>query len=288
MIRWIWQTYHEMPNLGTTFQKKGGFASWLFRLIFTPFQFPGGEVHLTIISAAAAACYLSASREPPVRPVWGRNVVGRGGRGAGVMAFSGLRQLANMKLKDVPSFVRSSANREYVAQKTWGFLNNYNERYIKTSSIRPLNDVLISVFIISYAIGWPTEIRHLHHAEEAAKHGKNKKHWRHFAHTQHTLHHHVHQLPHTRNRSPSLVVCCHCSEVEELEYTPLHVLWWGHFHYDSILHFHQISPYVYNTLLNLGYKVFAWYWECMKIWVLLVLHSPNTDKHEQSKAFWKL
>lgn len=91
-----------------------------------------------------------------------------------IMAFSGLRQLASMKLKDVPSFVRSSANREYVAKKTWGFLNNYNERYIKTSSIRPLNDVLISVFILSYAIGWPTEIRHLRHAEEEAKHGKEK------------------------------------------------------------------------------------------------------------------
>ena len=89
------------------------------------------------------------------------------------MAFSGLRQLANMKLKDVLSFVRASANKAYVSQKAWGFLNNYNEQYIKTGSIRPINDVLISIFFLSYAIGWPTELRHLQYEDQKAKcHGR--------------------------------------------------------------------------------------------------------------------
>ncbi len=96
------------------------------------------------------------------------------------MAFSGLRGLASMKLKDVPSFVKSSVTRENMTKQTWGFVYNYNEKYVKTGSIRPLNDVMISVFFLSYAVGWPTEIRHLRHAEEAAKHtnknGGEKKH----------------------------------------------------------------------------------------------------------------
>lgn len=96
------------------------------------------------------------------------------------MAFSGLRGLASMKLKDVPSFVKSSVTRENMTKQTWGFVSNYNEKYVKTGSIRPLNDVMISVFFLSYAVGWPTEIRHLRHAEEAAKHtnknGGEKKH----------------------------------------------------------------------------------------------------------------
>ena len=86
------------------------------------------------------------------------------------MAFSGFRQLANMKLKDVPSFVRASANKEYVSQKACNFFNNYNEQYIKTGSIRPLNDALISIFFLSYAIGWHTELRHIRHEEQKAKH----------------------------------------------------------------------------------------------------------------------
>lgn len=96
------------------------------------------------------------------------------------MAFSGLRGLASMKLKDVPSFVKSSVTRENMTKQTWGFVSHYNEKYVKTGSIRPLNDVMISVFFLSYAVGWPTEIRHLRHAEEAAKHtnknGGEKKH----------------------------------------------------------------------------------------------------------------
>jgi hypothetical protein len=33
--------------------------------------------------------------------------------------------------------------------------------------------VMLAVGILSYFVGWPTELRHLRHAEEAAKHGKD-------------------------------------------------------------------------------------------------------------------
>ncbi|KAH9567387.1 hypothetical protein CY35_03G027200 [Sphagnum magellanicum] len=56
-------------------------------------------------------------------------------------------------------------------RKTWSWLHNYNEKYIQTRSIKPLNDVMISAGILSYFVGWPTELWHLCHAEEAAKHG---------------------------------------------------------------------------------------------------------------------
>lgn len=84
-----------------------------------------------------------------------------------------LRNLASMKVKDVPTYVKSSLTREKVVKDTWSWLYNYNEKYIQTGSIRPLTDVMISVGFLSYAVGWPTEIRHLRHAEEAAKHAKH-------------------------------------------------------------------------------------------------------------------
>lgn len=83
-----------------------------------------------------------------------------------------LRNLASMKVKDVPTYVKTSINREKVMNDTWSWLYKYNEKYIQTGSIRPLMDVMLSVGLLSYAVAWPTEIRHLRHAEEAAKHGK--------------------------------------------------------------------------------------------------------------------
>nr|PNR27471.1 hypothetical protein PHYPA_029623 [Physcomitrium patens] len=84
-----------------------------------------------------------------------------------------LRNLASMKVKDVPNHLKSNLSREKVMSSTWSWLYKYNEKYIQTGSIRPLMDVMLSVGFLSYAIAWPTEIRHLRHAEEAAKHGKD-------------------------------------------------------------------------------------------------------------------
>lgn len=87
------------------------------------------------------------------------------------MAFSRFRQFASMKLKENASFIKASA-KQFVPEK--GFMNGYNEKYIKTGSVRPLNDVLIYVFILAYGVGWPTELRHLKHEQEMAKKGGKK------------------------------------------------------------------------------------------------------------------
>ncbi|KAG0577313.1 hypothetical protein M758_5G140900 [Ceratodon purpureus] len=88
------------------------------------------------------------------------------------MAFSRFRQFASMKMKEKASAFKATA-KQFVPQK--GFMNSYNEKYIKTGSIRPLNDVLIYVFILAYGVGWPTELRHMKHEQEMKKHG-NKGH----------------------------------------------------------------------------------------------------------------
>ena len=82
-----------------------------------------------------------------------------------------LRQAAGLKLKEVPAFVRNVATWENIERETTTFLKDYNQKYILTSSPKPLFDVMIGVFVLSYAVGWPTEIRHLRHAEAAAKAG---------------------------------------------------------------------------------------------------------------------
>ena len=84
---------------------------------------------------------------------------------------SALKNLASLKVKDVPTFVKSSLSKEKVMQDAWSWLYKYNEKYVQTGSIRPLTDVMLSIGFLSYATAWPTETRHLRHAEEAAKHG---------------------------------------------------------------------------------------------------------------------
>lgn len=82
---------------------------------------------------------------------------------------SALKNIASLKVKDVPTYVKSSFTMEKIMQDTWTKLYKYNEKYVQTGSIRPLTDVMLAVGGLSYAIAWPTEIRHLRHAEEAAK-----------------------------------------------------------------------------------------------------------------------
>jgi hypothetical protein len=82
-----------------------------------------------------------------------------------------LKNFGKVRLKELPVYLKKSVksfNKAKLLEHTWSFLYNYNEKYIMTGSIRPLNDVLIVVGILSYAVGWPTELRHLRHAEETA------------------------------------------------------------------------------------------------------------------------
>ncbi|GBG90495.1 hypothetical protein CBR_g50842 [Chara braunii] len=78
------------------------------------------------------------------------------------------KEIAKMKVKEVPEYVKSVATKENITNKTLTFLQRYQEKYIKTGSIRPLNDVLISVGILGYAVSWPKEYRHMQHEKEKA------------------------------------------------------------------------------------------------------------------------
>ncbi|KAJ7513777.1 hypothetical protein O6H91_23G013800 [Diphasiastrum complanatum] len=86
------------------------------------------------------------------------------------MALQWVKGLSQLKVKELPSYLKSTLTREKIVSSTRSWLDNYNTKYVQTGSIKPLNDVLISVGILSYALSWPTEIRHLRHKEEHEKH----------------------------------------------------------------------------------------------------------------------
>lgn len=63
--------------------------------------------------------------------------------------------------------MRNTITYENVERETVTFLKDYHQKYIITSSPKPLFDVMTFTFFLSYAVGWPTELRHLKHAEAA-------------------------------------------------------------------------------------------------------------------------
>eukprot|EP00243_Klebsormidium_subtile_P005238 TRINITY_DN2073_c0_g2_i1.p1 TRINITY_DN2073_c0_g2~~TRINITY_DN2073_c0_g2_i1.p1 ORF type:complete len:102 (-),score=14.86 TRINITY_DN2073_c0_g2_i1:273-578(-) len=79
------------------------------------------------------------------------------------------KHVASLKAKEVPGYVRETVTPEKIKTGFQKWVENYRLKYIETDSIKPLNDVLIYGFIISYALAWPTEIKHIRHAEEVAK-----------------------------------------------------------------------------------------------------------------------
>lgn len=83
-----------------------------------------------------------------------------------------LKGLADMKVKDVPQYVKEVVTKENVKRSTWSFLQSYGRKYIHTSSIRPLHDVFILVGLCAYAVNWPREIRHLQEHEALLKKGE--------------------------------------------------------------------------------------------------------------------
>ncbi|KAJ7555942.1 hypothetical protein O6H91_05G106800 [Diphasiastrum complanatum] len=86
------------------------------------------------------------------------------------MALQWVKGLSQLKVKQVPPYLKSTLTRDNIVSGTRSWLDNYNTKYVQTGSIKPLNDVLISVFLLSYAVGWPTEIRHLRHQEHEKHH----------------------------------------------------------------------------------------------------------------------
>lgn len=87
-----------------------------------------------------------------------------------------------MKLKEVPSALSREMALDKLEKRLRKiemriYLLNYHKKYIQTGSIKPLNHVLISVGLLSYAVGWPTELRHLRRAELKAMGMEHESYW---------------------------------------------------------------------------------------------------------------
>jgi hypothetical protein len=79
---------------------------------------------------------------------------------------TGLRELADLRVKDVPGFVRENFTRDAVLRRARTWRDRYKHKYIDTGSIQPLYDALLAIGLLSYAMSWPIEIRHLRAIEE--------------------------------------------------------------------------------------------------------------------------
>lgn len=83
-----------------------------------------------------------------------------------------INKAKGLKLKELTPYVRDYASENFapavVQSRTTTFLNRYKKDYIDTGSAKPLFDVMIGLFFLSYAISWPGEYRH-YKAEQAAK-----------------------------------------------------------------------------------------------------------------------
>lgn len=79
---------------------------------------------------------------------------------------SGLQELSQLKISEVPAYAKQVANKDLVQNKLTSWLRNYHQKYIKTSSIKPAYHTFVVIGLIGYAVGWPAEMRHLRHKEE--------------------------------------------------------------------------------------------------------------------------
>ncbi len=79
---------------------------------------------------------------------------------------TGLRELADLRVKDVPGFVRENFTRDAMLRRARTWRDRYKHKYIDTGSNHALYDALLAIGLLSYAISWPVEIRHLRAIEE--------------------------------------------------------------------------------------------------------------------------
>ena len=70
-----------------------------------------------------------------------------------------VKQAQSLKLKDAVPALRKHAGEHWTPSKLQGRLSTwrdaYKEKYIDTGSPKPLIDLSIAVFFLSYAISWP-------------------------------------------------------------------------------------------------------------------------------------
>ncbi|KAH7544714.1 hypothetical protein FEM48_Zijuj01G0015600 [Ziziphus jujuba var. spinosa] len=82
-------------------------------------------------------------------------------------------EIKGLKVKELPNYVKPMLSMEYVKKSVQRGLDNYNAKYIQTSSIDPLYHVCFGGMIFSYLVALPEERRHLEHQQHAKEHGMN-------------------------------------------------------------------------------------------------------------------
>ncbi|KAK1268462.1 hypothetical protein QJS04_geneDACA013957 [Acorus gramineus] len=93
------------------------------------------------------------------------------------MAMRGLiNEVRGMKVKDVPGHLKPKLTTENAKGIFQRWFDNYQAKYIKTSSVEPLFHLCLGGMAFSYLIALPEERRHLEHAQHAKEHGGDEHH----------------------------------------------------------------------------------------------------------------
>jgi hypothetical protein len=71
-----------------------------------------------------------------------------------------LSKLGQLKIKEVPQFLRAHVSKDSVREYGNKYFQEYREKYIETGSIMPVFHVMGGVFATAYITVWPTEYRH--------------------------------------------------------------------------------------------------------------------------------
>ncbi|KAL5836308.1 hypothetical protein ACOSQ4_015805 [Xanthoceras sorbifolium] len=79
-------------------------------------------------------------------------------------------EIKGMKVKELPNYVKPMLSLDYLKKSVLRGLDNYNAKYIQTSSIDPLFHVCFGGMIFSYLVALPEERRHLEHQQHANDH----------------------------------------------------------------------------------------------------------------------
>ena len=80
-------------------------------------------------------------------------------------------EIKGLKVKELPAYVKPMLSIDAAKKAVERSLDNYNAKYIQTSSIDPLLHVCFGGMIFSYLVALPEERRHLEHQQHAKEHG---------------------------------------------------------------------------------------------------------------------
>ncbi|KAF8053151.1 hypothetical protein N665_1458s0009 [Sinapis alba] len=80
-------------------------------------------------------------------------------------------EIKGKKVKELPAYIKSTFSVESIKTSVRKGLDNYNDKYIQTSSVDPLLHICFGGMAFSYLVALPNERRHLEHQQHAKEHG---------------------------------------------------------------------------------------------------------------------